>query len=345
MNKDLRSKLDWGTWLSLSAIAAVALAVGFSVTGDPAEPVAEVAPEPDQAQAAPEEEQPAGKKKDEKKDEKAAPAQAGGGDRLSKPDSTFELPSELNEISGLSASTDPGALWAVHDERGVVFKVSTKDGSILEEIEFSKKADYEGVEEVDGKLYVARSDGVVYIVDPQTKKATELNFSDQVGKKCDVEGMGYEASKKRLLLACKAASTETRKTTEKEFEVFAMDLGTQKLADKPAYAVTTKSIDAYVKAHADRPELKDLKGKDYGPSGLAVHPKTGEVIIISSTGQMAVVLNTKGALIRIHALERSVHSQPEGVAYGADGTLFLSNEARGKTPLLHVFKLPVPTEG
>ena len=84
--------------------------------------------------------------------------------------------------------------------------------------------------------------------------------------------------------------------------------------------------------------------KFFAPSGITVHPDTAEIYILSTRGKMVVVLDPKGELVRVYALDPSVHLQPEGIAFAPDGTLFIGNEAHGKSAQLHTFKFKQATK-
>ncbi len=317
-------------WASMIAIVAVCLLIGLRVTS----------PRPDGALAATTEE-PEAAAAPAKAPAAEPPAATTGEYLVNQPASTFELVSPLSEISGLSVAGDGESLWAVHDERGTLYRLGMKDGKVLAEVPFEPKGDYEAVEEVGAHVFVARSDGALLMIDPKDGKTNVLNFKAQLQKKCDVEGLGFQSKEHRLLLSCKSPTPETRKVDEKVFEVFAMDLGTKKLGDKAVYAVTAAAMDKFVADHPKQADLKKIKGKSFGPSGLAVHPRTGEIYIVSSMGEVLVVLDpSSGAIVRIQRLQRAIHPQPEGIAFSEDGTMFLSNEARGKTAVLHVISAP-----
>lgn len=258
------------------------------------------------------------------------PAAGKPGSRLNRPDVSFRVLGPLGEISGVSASADPKALWAVNDEQGKAFRLSTANGEVLDEITFGAAGDYEAVAEVDGVLYVGRSDGVLFLIDPTTQKAVQQNLTKALGPTCDLEGLGYQKEQLRLLLACKGGR-------DGAFVVHAMNLLTRTMQAEPAYTVAAKDIDAFIAAHPESPGLQRLAGKRFSPSDVAVHPKTGDVHLVSSTGEMVVVLDRKGTLTQVFALDREVHPQPEGITFQEDGTLFISNESRGKPAVIHKY--------
>lgn len=288
------SRVDLGAVLSLVAIAGVCVAVMVSTMPSLPEPIHS----PDPA------------KKREKKEDS-------GEEPLPKPSRTIELERALREISGLALASDGKSLWAVHDEKPLLYRLSVIDGAVEEKIELGELGDYEAVEVAGGRVWVARSDGRLSVVDPTGKEPTEqLAFTKDLGMPCDVEGMAWDSRRSRLLLACKNQSLEDG--NDRVFPVYALDLETRKLDPEPALKLP-------------------LKDKGFGPSGLAVHPKTGELWVVSSQGGKLVVLSPDGEVRKVYALDGKVHRQPEGIAFGHDGAMYISNEARGQTPMLYIY--------
>ena len=66
------------------------------------------------------------------------------------------------------------------------------------------------------------------------------------------------------------------------------------------------------------------------PSGIAIHPDTKDVFLISSVGKLLVVLNKNGKIIDMAPLKRSLFRQPEGITFDKEGNMFISSEGRGK---------------
>lgn len=256
---------------------------------------------------------------------------ATAGFSLEAPEATFELPQALKEVSGLAASSK-GTLWAVGDERGTLFELSPNNGKVIRTVEFERKGDFESVEEVpDGTVIAGRSDGTLFLVDPKDpKQATKLEV--KVGPICDLEGIAWLAAKKRLLLSCKNEAI-----SHSGFAIYALDLQTKKLDPEPWAVVKMKALKDYVAAHPDDRDLKHVKLKSFGPSGLAVHPKTGEVWVLSSTGRMLLVLGTDGGVRRIEGLDRKTHAHPEGLCFTSDGTLFIGNEGNSGKAVVQRF--------
>ena len=68
---------------------------------------------------------------------------------LNEPRHTLELPASLKEVSGVSLCETQNFIWAVQDERGVIFKLDIENGAIIDSLPFWKKGDYEGIEIVE----------------------------------------------------------------------------------------------------------------------------------------------------------------------------------------------------
>ena len=77
------------------------------------------------------------------------------------PDSVYELPKSLAEISGLTL-LDDHHLGAIHDESSKLFVIDTGTGKITDRRDMGGSRDYEGVERVGDTVYVLNSNGTIY---------------------------------------------------------------------------------------------------------------------------------------------------------------------------------------
>ncbi|MEM6326135.1 MAG: SdiA-regulated domain-containing protein [Bacteroidota bacterium] len=227
---------------------------------------------------------------------------------LAQPDARFALDERLREISGLGW-TDTGRLVAVQDEDGDVFELDPESGAVLSVARFANNGDYEGIEVVDSVTWIVESDGDLYPFDGTTeanKIETELRRSN------DVEGLAFDPTENRLLLACKEDPGGDLSGVR---AIYAYDLASGRLGPDPVYTL-------------DRATL-DPGGASFKPSGLAVHPETGEIYVVSGVRQALVVLSPTGDLRAAVQLPAPLYPQPEGIAFAPDGTLYISNEGTG----------------
>lgn len=245
------------------------------------------------------------------------------------PSRSFSLPSYLDEISGLSLSSEDSLLIAIQDEKGLLFFIDKTTGEVVQRVKFGGSDDYEGVEMVGDRIYISNNKGDLYSyqlpgdsISPQDeaeKQKTFLNSSD------DIEGLGYFAASNSLLLACKNA----RKKGAKKRNIFSYDLTKQAL-DSAAF------LTLHARVIADSLG-REKSSPHFSPSALAVHPLTGNIYILSSPASSIIVMNASGNILYAATLDRGIHRQPEGIVFDRDGTLYISNEARGTVAKVHVF--------
>ena len=67
--------------------------------------------------------------------------------------------------------------------------------------------------------------------------------------------------------------------------------------------------------------------KTFSPSDVAIHPKTGDYYVLEGKNPKLVILDAKGAIKTVHELDENYFSQPEGITFSPDGTLYIANEA------------------
>ena len=262
---------------------------------------------------------------------------------------TFHLPDNLKEISGLSLGFDDSTLFAVEDETGQLFLIDKTSGKTKLEVPFWKDGDYESVERVGDEVFVGKSNGNLYqIQNPGSEAQTVTKHESPLDKSCDMEGMAYDAKNQRLLLSCKGDAG-----IERARAIYAFDLKTMALDSTPAYVITWDSVFHFIQANPDLErwqkllEMFDPKEPDlaFAPSALAIHPITGHLYLLSSVGKHMVVLDpTTGDILHIQKLKKKVHPQPEGICFDPDGTMYVSNEAKDGTALIHRFVYRVESE-
>ncbi|GEM_PF-69039 len=262
------------------------------------------------------------------------------------PEAVFKLPRALREISGLTV-LDSLRLGAIQDEAGTLFILDARTGVVTERKKFGKDGDYEGLERVDHRVFVLRSDGALFeIADWRAPKLVVTKHRTRLSSKYDTEGLGYDAARRRLLIACKEYPG---KKLKRHRAVYAFDLTTNALLDAPVFTIPTKEMPALSGESALNRRLRRLFGSvfdmsDFKPSALAVHPVTGRVYVLSSVRKMILVLTPEGAVSDVWALPKKRFPQPEGLTFLPDGTLFISNEGGGKRATLLRFAYHPGTE-
>lgn len=249
------------------------------------------------------------------------------------------LDTELNEISGLSIAPGGQELLVVQDEAGKVFRVSIRDGRVSWATTFWKDGDYEGIEAVGNDIWVVKSTGTLYRISKAgTPQQTVAKFNTDLNSDNDVEGLAYDPLRNRLLLACKRDAKDDGNDKDGRY-IFAFDLGTLTLGEKPVFTIKREAVERFL-ASCPKTQKHDKLCSffmqrdefDLAPSALAVHPVTGQLFVTSSVGKMIMVLNPNGTIEYLHKLDKSFFPQPEGLAFAADGTLYISTEKKKDAP-------------
>ena len=251
---------------------------------------------------------------------------------LDRPDRTYKLPSQLKEISAVVVSDTEPIAWAVNDEQAKLFRIDLNDGSVEVGKKFAKPGDYEGIELIDGAVIVARSDGKLWRIDAEGVR----KVSSPLDKRYDVEGLGWDPRRSRLLVACKGKAGRGDEF-DRSKAVYAIQLPSFEWSERPAFVVKRATLSRFL---AEHPHVGRKPGaaKSFAPSAIGVDPVTDSLYILSSTGRMLVVLDAVGEkILEVISLDRNVHPQPEGLAFDREGSLYISNEGRGTWPVLYRF--------
>lgn len=252
---------------------------------------------------------------------------------------TFELPDRLVEISGLTISQDQKNLVAIQDEDGILFYIDKSSGEVINEVPFGKPGDYEGIEQVNGVVYVVKSSSKIYEIQKAGSSLQEvIKHKTPLTKEYDIEGLGYDPIANSLMLACKGQPDAIAEETNYAKAVYHFNLQTMTLDTVPAIIVDRQNIYDYFQSHpelikegenGEKKEIKLSKLPSY-PSSIAIHPITGHYYVTSSKGKAVLVADAKGKIIHIEKMKKKFHPQPEGLTFDKDGTLYISNEGKGE---------------
>ena len=241
-------------------------------------------------------------------------------DRL---DRVVKLPEELAEISGLCQAFAPDEVFAVQDEKGIVFRVNSRSGELLQEITFDKDLDYEGIARKGDDMYVLEADGDIHyfvyrdtaVEVPSSKLETNFSYRN------DTEGICYDSLTNTLLIAPKAQELNPQSESEQRRGIYTYDLRQSALIAQPTYYIDELEVGQIV-FNTNRPYVVN-------PSGIAVDPITGDIFVLSAAGHVLVVIDRDSQIKHVELLEKGTFGQPEGIAFAPNGDLYVSSEGRG----------------
>ncbi len=259
--------------------------------------------------------------------------------QLSKPDKSWKLPRNLVEISGLS-DIDKHRLACVQDEKGNVYIFNLKDGEIETKINFGKDGDYEGIEIIENDVWIIKSNGTLYEVKDYLKgaKPNVKKYTTALSGKNDVEGLAYDPVNKNLLIACKGHPFIDEKGGKEYKAIYGFNLKTKQLDLNPFLLIKMDTIRHYknyntvARLGVELLSFLDPSKGDvsFQPSGIAIHPITGNIYILGSVGKLLIVFSGEGEMLALIKLNSKIYPQPEGICFKPDGTLYISNEGGDK---------------
>jgi hypothetical protein len=235
---------------------------------------------------------------------------------LSKP-IIYKMPAVLDEISGIAlnhGNTD--TIFAEQDEEGKLFYFHLGD-SVIKHTKFSKRGDYEDVAICNGTVIMLRSDGVFYTFPVKDIGNKETgNTKEQAGllPSGEYESLYADEASNTLYVLCKNCAGDKLSQTISG-HVFSISAG-GKLSLKNQFSIDEKPIAVL----SGKAKLK-LK-----PSALAKNPLTHQWYILSSVNKILVVLDAQWKPIDVYPLNPVLFTQPEGIAFGKTGNMYISNE-------------------
>jgi uncharacterized protein YjiK len=248
---------------------------------------------------------------------------------LETPTAQSWLPKRLDEISGLTV-LDSARVAAVEDEDGLVYILDASSFDVLSEHRFRGDGDYEGIEYVGGDLYVLRSDGTLFrLRDWDHDDVAEVTrYDTPLSGRYDTEGLALERGGSALLVACKEYPGKGLKGKR---TVYRFDIDKNEMEDAPALVFDAEAAERDgSEGVVSRAVRRMLDVRRFKPSGLAVHPFTSEIYVVSSVSRSLVVFDERGELLSASKLDKDLLHQPEGIAFLPDGDLLISSESNGK---------------
>ncbi len=226
----------------------------------------------------------------------------------------LQLEKELHEISGIEIVNNN--IYAVGDDKGVLYELDIKTGKTLRTWNFGSPRDYEGLAFFDNRFYVLNSNGNIFQLEiGEGNDAVVAEYKFPFGKGNEFEVFYFDKSINKFMLICKECKDDNKQIAS----AYTFDPSTQ-VYEKAGFGLDAKAI----------ADLRGAKKERIKASGGAIHPLTGELYIVSSINKMLLVTDKQGRAVAVHDLKRSNFEQPEGVGFTPSGDLYISNEKGSK---------------
>jgi SdiA-regulated len=235
---------------------------------------------------------------------------------LTLPDKIYTMPKHLKEISGLDYIAE-NTIACIEDKHGMIYIYDLKEENITERIFFGENGDYEDLSKVGEAYYVLRSDGAIFRVSGQKTSLYQTTLNEEN----NTEGLCYDRKNNSLLVACK---DDPGNQIPKNYKaVYKFRLKDFSLSEKPLFNI---SIDDIILPQANKNFVSDEK--HFSPSGIAIHPVTGNIFIISSRGNILIEVHRFGRILHAEKIYNKLFPQPEGICFTPEGDLMISNEGK-----------------
>lgn len=227
----------------------------------------------------------------------------------------WQMPNKLKEISGLSVIDDK-RFACIQDERGIIYIYNTSTEKIEQEIAFGKKKDYEDIAIAGNAAYVITSSGVITeINDYSSGNPSVKTYNTTLTAKENIEGLCYDAKNNRLLLAVK-----DKDANSKDYKgIYGFNLPDKKFNNEPIYRIDLNH-EVFKKGK------KKKSVASFSPSGISLHPQTGELYIVDGRTPRLLVMDGNNNIKSLLKLKNAAFSQPEGITFNQTGSLFIANE-------------------
>jgi hypothetical protein len=224
----------------------------------------------------------------------------------------FLMPEDLDEISGLLYIGPPGLLYTLNDEEGKIYRLDLTNKTRLKPFKFAKKGDFEDLCADEHYIYALKSNGKIFRITNAFTDSFSTKEFDYPEKGNEFETIFFDPSTKKTVIMCKKCTA----FNNGKVQAFSLDTSKSAFTYEPAYSPDTLTV-------------MKLMGKqkiEVRPSAAAIHPKTGELYILSSQDKLLIIMKD-GVVTASYKLSKKMFRQPEGLTFAPNGDMFISNEA------------------
>ncbi len=238
----------------------------------------------------------------------------------------MELGKVLNEISGISYNLNDSSLLAIADSKKKIFEISLKRGRLRDYTADIVPADQdlEDIVNLENIIYLLSSKGLLYEVSPVQNDSVRTYQLPSEGKN-DFESLYYDSTAGGLIMLCKSCAADKGKQMRSAYR---FDLAKKEFDTAAFYSFKTGDV---------REIMKNDDAK-FDPSAAAIHPVNKNLYVLSSAGNLLVIADTRGKVLKAFNLNPDEHPQAEGIAFAPNGDMYITNEGKYGRPTLQVFR-------
>ena len=240
----------------------------------------------------------------------------------SQPDTVRTLPVSLQEISGLAFHR--GVLLAHDDELGRIYTINPLTGAvtIFATLRGPIHDDFEGIAVLGDTVWLMTSSGKLYGVKATASRdpVAYALYHTGLGKRCELEGLAADAATRRAAASVQDAAEERAGHAD-----LSLERGKESARDPDGGERDGESheegwcTDASVRARS--------KSCQAAITCWCCHPVPPALLELDGAG-------VPQGYIRLP----SSHAQPEGLAIGSNGDIFISDEGVNRTGTLSVYR-------
>lgn len=239
---------------------------------------------------------------------------------LARPVVTASLGSALAEVSGVAFAAD-GRLYGHEDETARIVELDPATGRVLRRFALVDgrspgsgrilQGDFEDIAVLGNRIFVVTSSAIVWeaVLDRERALLPARPHATRFEAACrETEGLAADGDV--LLLLCKHGRRRGA------VPVGAWSPATGRLESRARWVLAEAAL------------ARASGGRSFAPSALARFPGSDHWLIIAGPERAFVEIDGGGRVVAAGRFPAARHPQPEGLAFAADGRMYIADEGR-----------------